>query len=591
MMDKNGDKYLTLSDNTNNINTGIIFIKGKGPLDRISQIITKFNKYSSIGVYYRSSITGKSKIHILRTYTTGIRKKEWLEKEETLDELLNNPLIDKISIREIIDKSSIEKTKELQLKFRTALIKLINNNNGSNDNESSIKDTIINIFNYDPIELINNILRYVNDKDTINKNIINYLYDDISFIGPLQHIKLNRYELTQIELSYNKEFKSDILLFKEHIHTFFDMVVNDHEFYNYISKNIIISDDSINNTIINNDLIINNYDNNNFILLESGIIILECINQCWLSILELLNTCISETHVLKIDNLEKLLDRINFILTSIFKQLNKERNYKINLDITRPRITLYSNKLGDGYIPHDRNIDYKIHTYNNVKCINKNILIKIFNDLGIRFQEFVNYLTKKNKDGSIILVELETRCNDISLNISTLLLEWTGIYSEPCRIYNIDSTIDIIIYRASKKEELRKIVNLKNNISQINDSIKNSIIPVIDINALITDINNILISYGEETIDKISGESSYNSLVVVTNTTKDKYRKVLLDSTISLNMPDKGKYIIPLHNAKLKQFNIDELTEILNYVDTISDDTKKFDVLRYELTQEIARKL
>ncbi|MCA9750378.1 MAG: hypothetical protein KC414_14810, partial [Romboutsia sp.] len=65
-----------------NANIGLIFIRSKGPLDRITQIITNYYEYTSIGIYYKSSVTGSPKLHILRTYTNGIKNKKWLEHNE-----------------------------------------------------------------------------------------------------------------------------------------------------------------------------------------------------------------------------------------------------------------------------------------------------------------------------------------------------------------------------------------------------------------------------------------------------------------------------------------------------------------------------
>ncbi len=123
--------------------------------------------YSLIGFYYRSSVTGNDQIQVILADINSIVAPRWCDPA-TLDDLLDNPLITKLSVKPLrpilddecnIDK---EKTDELHECFRGAIAEVI-----QYGPEKSIREWIAQLFGYEikcptkgltSIELVNRVV-------------------------------------------------------------------------------------------------------------------------------------------------------------------------------------------------------------------------------------------------------------------------------------------------------------------------------------------------------------------------------------------------------------------------------------------------
>lgn len=159
--------YLSSSDLSD---VGIIFITSNDPVSRIIISITK-QEFSSIGFFYRTSATGTSQIRVVSVDIFGMRTPEWLRPRDTLEDLINNPLISQIAIKKLKNihrpdgSLDEEKTRQLHTNFRTAIAQVM-----GMKGEMSMRDSIAQIFGYDlqsaqcnptAVEMVNKVIKLI----------------------------------------------------------------------------------------------------------------------------------------------------------------------------------------------------------------------------------------------------------------------------------------------------------------------------------------------------------------------------------------------------------------------------------------------
>jgi hypothetical protein len=137
-------RSLTLHD----FDCGIILIRSRDPFSNVTCAITK-DEFSSIGMYYRSTISGDPKIYVIIRDVFGCQSPYWLYNGETLNDVIQNPIVTKIALCELGQDTdgnfsrSEEELERLRIKFRSAAAKL-----SSTEPQKSIREVIQQIFGH-----------------------------------------------------------------------------------------------------------------------------------------------------------------------------------------------------------------------------------------------------------------------------------------------------------------------------------------------------------------------------------------------------------------------------------------------------------
>lgn len=269
---------------------GIIFITSNDPISRIIVSITK-QEFSSIGFYYRTSATGTSQIRVITVDIFGVHAPQWLKPGDTINDLIDNPIISQIAIkklRSIYDNGTIneEKTKSLHTNFRTAIAQVM-----GTKGEMSLRDAISQLFGYPTnsthcgltaIEMVNKVISLIGKWEEISSNdtvsidsfeicklpmvesqnahakvqLIGYLSSKLnpdinlackqiqSYIVPnnlfddIQYISLPPRNLVQQELALADSIVSHRSYLNRAVGTFIDMLLVDHDFFKVVVTGI-----------------------------------------------------------------------------------------------------------------------------------------------------------------------------------------------------------------------------------------------------------------------------------------------------------------------------------------------------------------
>ena len=118
------------------------------------------------------------------------------------------------------------------------------------------------------------------------------------------------------------------------------------------------------------------------------------------------------------------------------------------------------------------------------------------------------------------------------------------------------------------------IINLRTELSNIVNTIKNNNVPYININSIIRITNEILKSHDLEDIPTITNPSS--GLVIISDN----------DQSIPLTLKNGNKVLLTTNNYDLSIFTREELIEILEGIDKLVIDDR-FDILRTNIVKEI----
>jgi hypothetical protein len=111
---------------------GLIFVRNT---DIINKIILKLHnfKFTSIGFYYKTTISGVPKIHVLLIDIFGIRSSQY--SIQTLDDLIESPSTDAIAYKCL-------KIPHLHNKFRSSILDIISRNHIMPDVPTSVNKNI-----------------------------------------------------------------------------------------------------------------------------------------------------------------------------------------------------------------------------------------------------------------------------------------------------------------------------------------------------------------------------------------------------------------------------------------------------------------
>lgn len=291
MIHSKGKRYIDKDQLTD---AGIILVTSEDPLSRAIMSITK-QEFSSIGFYYKSSVSGSNRVQIVIVDVFGVKTPEWIKSGDTLDDLIHNPLIAQIAVkglRDVIDKSgkiNVEKTKELHMLFRSSIAEVT-----STCGEPSMREALSQIFGYriEPaihnnintaVEMVNRVIQKMGKWDDVpqdntiimnkyeppeenkidasakvklleyfgsalhqysvknpgvsNKQIQSYIVPNKLF-GDLYYVKLPERNSLIKELALSEAIKHHRPYLTQAISTFVEMLLLDNEFFTIVLKGI-----------------------------------------------------------------------------------------------------------------------------------------------------------------------------------------------------------------------------------------------------------------------------------------------------------------------------------------------------------------
>lgn len=176
-------KYIDKNDLKDNDGAGIILISSNDPISTLTRSIIK-QEFTSIGFYYNSSITGIQKIQLIIVDIFGVKTPDWLNPNDSIDDIINNPLINNIAIKKLKpiynSDGSIDqlKTKLLKSNFRSVIAEVISLSSGY-----SIRESIAQLFGYNlklsdnsdkkcmtAIEMVNKVIYLLGKWDDVPEN-------------------------------------------------------------------------------------------------------------------------------------------------------------------------------------------------------------------------------------------------------------------------------------------------------------------------------------------------------------------------------------------------------------------------------------
>jgi len=117
------------------LSSGIIYIRTEDPISRLILSLSQ-NEYSAVGFYCPSTSTGKLEILVVLVDIFQMKVPFWIPpsgSRYTLDQVLTNPLVSRISIRKLQpilttdNQMDIEATRKLQMNFRATIANVMNN--------------------------------------------------------------------------------------------------------------------------------------------------------------------------------------------------------------------------------------------------------------------------------------------------------------------------------------------------------------------------------------------------------------------------------------------------------------------------------
>nr|QBK91210.1 MAG: uncharacterized protein LCPAC202_01840 [Pithovirus LCPAC202] len=128
--------------------SGIIFVRSEDVLSLVCISITK-QPYSTIGFFYKTSVSGEEKINIILVDIHRFVQPTWLERGANIEDIIRNPLVSSIGIKglnPVLDENGkIDKieTQKLHSMFRQAIGNVIGHGTGK-----SYEETISQLFGY-----------------------------------------------------------------------------------------------------------------------------------------------------------------------------------------------------------------------------------------------------------------------------------------------------------------------------------------------------------------------------------------------------------------------------------------------------------
>lgn len=268
------------------------------------------------------------------------------------------------------------------------------------------------------------------------------------------------------------------------------------------------------------------------------------------------------------------------IINILVGNINKTSSYNIkklfdNIDINiNNKDSFINEKLSKSTFKY-------LETYTNDNLyITKNYLMLII-------EEFISYYTSNinNFNKFIELLNLDKlKYNDILINIFDILKKDNIDISTLNSLYKKFNDCDDDVFVESIKifsnnNNLYETYNNNINkfrifLNKIIENINNKDNIVIDINYIIDIYNNI--DNNNNKINKILDNSSYNCIIITTNT---------IDKNIKIIKPNNDKIIIPCYNANLSNYTKEELMIILHYLDRINDNNNDIINLMNDITK------
>ncbi len=128
--------------------SGIIFVRSEDVLSLVCISITK-QPYSTIGFFYKTSVSGEEKINVILVDVHRFIQPTWLDQGASIEDIIRNPLVSSIGIKGLnpaLDengKIDEKETQKLHSTFRQAIGNVIGHGTGK-----SYEETISQLFGY-----------------------------------------------------------------------------------------------------------------------------------------------------------------------------------------------------------------------------------------------------------------------------------------------------------------------------------------------------------------------------------------------------------------------------------------------------------
>lgn len=482
--------------------SGLIFIKMEDPISILLMSLTG-QKYSLIGFFYSSNISGHNQINIIYTDIWGLLNPFWSDPKLLSDFIRENKHINEIKIRKIKKKLAVDFkisiAEQIQPSLRPIIIsksssdKKLDNNINNIEINNRYKYLLMTIFNYYDIKLSTS---FITPIETINKMIL-----DLSINN--DHKDVNNKNInsqpSNSKCSNIKKYLIDSDLFGMIKSVYFQPF--------FYSKNYNFSRENIDNKK-KRDFIKVLFDN--FMEMMMG-------------------------H-------ELFFDHIMIKLTS-------------NMDNTL------------------KNIFFRDHLE---KIISENFVNSSNN--------IINFITISLKNSTVKyndLISLLNKYDEDKLNLLDNFRFESKIESKhDLKIESKDSKDKIIIFK-NNDSYYSSLKIIRDELSSLQENINNDTQPILNINLLLENINNIIsISPGKLTpIPLINSETSFQGIFVVSKNQLKKIKTIDIKNSYS----EKKKIILPAHGYDLSRFKKNELIEILHTLESEEFKDGRFDQMKSDL--------
>lgn len=198
------------------------------------------------------------------------------------------------------------------------------------------------------------------------------------------------------------------------------------------------------------------------------------------------------------------------------------------------------------------------------------------------------------------LIDARDRINKLEKDLKTIFkiedrlfsslskMDNTSINSVISEVNSIRKTYHTNIIKNIKPfddytQNQERIINIKAHFDNLINDIKNGIIPTLNLNKYINDMEPILINYGIERIELskyLPNMSCYCILVVDGSEIDNNMENIVLKSGNTITLP--SSY------ANLKYIETDIILEIVKYLDSINTEDIRFKTLQMDCSRELA---
>lgn len=359
-----------------------------------------------------------------------------------------------------------------------------------------------------------------------------------------------------------------------------ESITSEHELYQYIkSDNVIIEYKKLNkngigdhfNSCIKELLNINKKVSQEDIILDffSGKInTFKLFNQVMRKIDTSINDDNDNNYLLD-SNYFDIVKQLNIPIKDTFRSVDiKTYNYYINTHKSFTNIVSNSPLLENKIIKilNNRNIQNNNDTFLDELTSNY-----FFSSQQI-FQDILNGIRNKKLKNGDFINHLKIMARDFdNLNGKTFK-----------ELNDIDNTKEDFIFTPDTKTRITATNNLKNIINNIAMDIKNETVPIINLNKIIFNFNNLMkcIDSNYRSINNIDDDISIYGMITAGENLKD----------IPMQLKNGDKILIPMSETNYSRFNKDQLEEMLTLLDIYANGNNKFDQIRTNITKEIAHK-